>query len=69
MLLYAKTVAVAVGIALMVLLIWSVAVTAFMIYKAKTTGIAFTIRGMRESLVLALILGWLGGSIWYLVLR
>jgi len=67
--LYAKTVAVAVGMALMALMFLSVAVTVLMIYKAKATGIAFTIKGLRESLLLAIVLGWLGGTVWYFVLR
>ena len=69
MMLYAKTVAVAVGMGLMALLFWTVAITAVMIYKAKTTGVAFTIKGMRESLFLAIALGWLGGTVWYFTLR
>jgi hypothetical protein len=67
--LYAKTVAVAIGMALMALMFWSVAVTAVMIYKAKATGTAFKIKGLRESLLLAVALGWLGGTVWYFVLR
>jgi hypothetical protein len=67
--LYAKTVAVAIGMGLMALLCWTVAITAFMVYKAKATGIAFEIKGMRESLILTIALGWLGGTVWYFVLR
>jgi hypothetical protein len=55
--------------ALMALMFLSVAVTVLMIYKAKATGIAFTIKGLRESLLLAIVLGWLGGTVWYFVLR
>jgi len=66
---YAKTVAVAIGLCSLILVVLGFAFVFIEAYRQKATGFGFTGQGVIEFAVASIVLGWLFGTAWYLIRR
>jgi len=66
---YLKTVAVAIGLVLCLLVFRSIVAAIRPIAGQHATGFAFVLGGAIEAVVASVALGWLAGTVWYLIRR
>lgn len=66
---YLKTVAVAISLCMVLLLIRSALRAIISVLGGEGTGIAFLEHGLIQLVIISVLLGWLAGSLWYSVRR
>lgn len=66
---YAKTISVAIGLSLLVLIVCDFAFAVFQVYRQEATGFAFSRQGLIEFVIASIVLGWVCGTVWYFVRR
>ena len=66
---YAKTVGIAIGLCTMVLFLFSILHALVPVLRGSATGIGIVWRGVIESLIASILLGWIAGTVWYFARR
>lgn len=66
---YLRTVCIATSLCLVVLLIRSALTVILQVLAGEATGTAFLEHGLVQLVVIAILLGWLAGTLWYGVRR